>query len=383
MRFVKLNSLLASVALTSIVLAFGPAANAQAFQGGQNSSSDGDGVCHNCAAPYAQVPFSPPANFNPATASDAQLDAYGFPPRPDAKKNPGAYAQWLTVVTRPVTRIVPQLQATNVINGPEKIGSQGVASPTSAISGATSGNWSGYVITDNADPFKVAKTYIFGTFNVPTAQQAFGECSTTAVHSSEWVGLDGSGSNDVLQAGIKADATCKSSKTTATYAAWYEWFPESEIDIKNFDMHPGDLIYVYVWNTTTSHGHFFIEDQTTEKSASLSFVAPSGTTLKGNSAEWIVERPSINGKDATLTNYVYQAWLACHVLLANGTVYSPGLVNGGTSESLTMTDNNKKNISFADTTANNGLGYVNPSGNSSHWVGTDLWFFDEGSALSK
>jgi hypothetical protein len=366
-------------------IALGQDANAQtAYQNAPDQqiispAPDADSACPNCARPYAQVALAPPAGFDPVTASDAQLDAYGFPPRPDAKKNPGPYALWKTVVTRPVTRIVPELQATKAVNGPEKMAAEGPRAANAV--GGTSGNWSGYVVTAASDPFKADKTYIFATFTVPVAQQAFGKCSSSAVHASEWIGIDGSGSSDVLQAGIKTSATCKSGKTTGSYVAWYEWFPEFEIDIKNFHIYPGDLIYVYVWNTSATVGHYFLEDVTTNKTSSLSFKAPKNTRLKGNSAEWIVERPSINGKDATLANYIAQAWLACHVLLHNGTIYSPANVNGGQSESLTMSDGGK-DISFADTTANDGLTYVNPKGNTSFWTGTGLWFFDEGPALT-
>jgi hypothetical protein len=57
-------------------------------------------------------------------------------------------------------------------------------------------------------------------------------------------------------------------------------------------------------------------------------------------------------------------------------------VNGGQSESLTMTDDNK-DISFGDTTPNNALAYINPKGQQTYWSGTTLWFFDEGAALTK
>jgi hypothetical protein len=368
--------------LALLALSYG--ANAQFAASDQQILSyapDSDSACPNCAVPYAQIALAPPANFDPVTASDAQLDAYGFPPRPDAAKAPGAYALWQNVVTRPVTRIVPQLQATKAVNGPVKDMSAGQAA-ANGIVGSTSGNWSGYVVSDKSNPFKADKTYIFATITVPVAREAFGECSASAVHASQWVGIDGSGSNDVLQAGIKASATCKRGTTTASYVAWYEWFPESEIDIRNFVLHPGDLVYVYVWNVSATEGHYFIENATTGKSSSLAFKAPHGTSLIGDSAEWIVERPSIGGKDATLTNYISDPWLACHLLRAKKTLYSPVAANGGESESLTMTDN-KKNISFADTTANNGLAYVNPQGKETYWLGTTLWFFDEGSALKK
>ena len=355
---------------------FGHAASAQA-----SNDPDADFACKDCAQPYAEIPLVPPAHFDPVIASDVQLDAYGFPPRPNQAKAPGAYAIWKMVVTRSTARIVPQLQATKLVNGPVKMLTSG-HHPVGAVVGEKSGNWSGYVVTDNTNPFRADKTYIYASFTVPVAQQAFGRCSTSAVHSSAWIGIDGSGSKDVLQAGIRAGATCKSGKTTASYAAWYEWFPEDEIDIKNFDIHPGDLIFVYVWNTSATKAHYYLEDVTTNKASSLSFKAPKDTKLVGNSAEWILERPSIDGKDSTLTNYVNSAWIACHVLLADGTLYSPADVHGGKSESLTMTDDDK-DISFADTTPNNALTYMNPSGDTTYWTGTGLWFFDEGSALNK
>jgi Peptidase A4 family len=354
------------------------AAMAQAAQPG---APDADSVCRSCARPYAQVALRPPANFNPVTASDAQLDTYGFPPRPDAAKSPEAYADWKHVVTLPTTRIVPDLVATKVVNGPVKSLVKGQKA-ANGITGAKSGNWSGYVVSSGADPFKAAKTTIFATFVVPVARQAIGECSSASVHSSEWVGLDGSGSADVLQAGIRAGATCASGKTTATYAAWYEWFPESEIDIASFPIAAGDLIYVYVWNTSLTAGHYYLADVTQNKSTSLAFAAPKGTSLKGNSAEWIVERPSIGGKDSVLTNYTSDPWLSAHVLLNNGTLYSPTDANGGESESLTMMDGSTA-ISFADTTPNNALSYVAPTGASTFWPGAALWFFVEGSAASK
>jgi hypothetical protein len=43
-----------------------------------------------------------------------------------------------------------------------------------------------------------------------------------------WVGIDGAGSNDVLQAGVEADALCYYSYgypvTSTYYSAWFEWY---------------------------------------------------------------------------------------------------------------------------------------------------------------
>ena len=59
----------------------------------------------------------PPARFNPLTASDKELERYGFPPRPDAKKAPEAYRQWQKLVLVP-RKGNPKLQSTTIYDGP-------------------------------------------------------------------------------------------------------------------------------------------------------------------------------------------------------------------------------------------------------------------------
>ena len=86
------------------------------------------------------MPPSPPAGFNPLTASDAELDYYGFPPRPDAATAPGDYAFWAHIVTLPSKRVTPTFQQTNVYNGP----AQNLVTAGRSVNGATgshSNNW--------------------------------------------------------------------------------------------------------------------------------------------------------------------------------------------------------------------------------------------------
>lgn len=337
-----------------------------------------ESVCRDCARPHAISPPAPPAGFNPLAATDTQLAFYGFPPRPDPAKSPGAYAVWAKVVTLPVTRIVPQLQVTNIANGPARIIS--VSRPVAnGPTGTASKNWSGYVVQDPNNPFKTANTYIYSAFVVPIAQQAFGTCSSNWDYSSMWVGIDGWGSNDVLQAGVEADAQCSSNTTNPYYAAWYEWYPDNEVRLSNFPIAAGDVIYVYVWNTSTTSGNYYIANDTANVASSLSFSAPNGTVLQGNSVEWIVERPSINSNLATLTNYVADPWYYSHANNPSGAGYSPARAPTGTIYSVTMQVSGA-NVSRAFTSTNEGLTYVDPTGASAHYSGTALWFFDEGAA---
>jgi len=61
---------------------------------------------------------SPPVGFNPLTASDVELEQYGFPPRPP-QSDTAHHASWKRAAT--ATRVTPQLTPTNIYNGPAKI----------------------------------------------------------------------------------------------------------------------------------------------------------------------------------------------------------------------------------------------------------------------
>lgn len=344
-------------------------------------------VCLHCSAPNATAVPMPPRGFNPVTATDQQLSLFGFPPRPDATKASEAYVMWKKAMLAAPNRIVPKLQATNISNGPIKFaGNNAFAGANAADRSAralptavTSPNWSGYVVNNPMGPFKQAGTYVYGSFIVPSAQQANGACDGGWDDSSQWVGIDGYGSPDVLQAGIEADAYCANGMMQTFYSPWYEWYPFNEVRITNMFIGPGDLIYVYVWADSTTVGHYYIADQTTGQSSTLVFNAPSGTALKGNSIEWIVERPESNGTLTTLTNYTTDPWYGCHGLTKGTKLFSPGQPQAGTAYSVTMLDNSSNPISYGLMAPNNALTYVGP-GAQNTMPGSALWFFDEGSA---
>ena len=133
---------------------------------------------------------------------------------------------------------------------------------------------------------------------MPHATQAPGTCNSTWDYSFEWVGFDGWTSSDVLQAGTEADANCSST----LYSFWYEWYPFAETRI-SFTISPGDDVEVEVWYTTTSpYGHAQWFNATTATATSVGFNPPSGTNYVGNSAEWVVERPTVGGLLSDLAN---------------------------------------------------------------------------------
>lgn len=308
--------------------------------------------------PGVTTSLHPPDGFNPLNASDEELARFGFPPRPDAQAAPKAYGTWQRAMVASKERLTPQLELTEMFSGPNR---KHPVQNSEAGTG-TSDNWSGSVDFSGATSYNSTTTfyYILAEYVVPVARQAYGACTGGWDYSVQWVGIDGDGSNDVLQAGTQADAYCSGSTTSTYYSAWYEWFPNSWTVISNFAVSPGDDMFVEVWHTSATQGYAYLVNYNTNQSVEIGFKAPSGTSLKGNSAEWIVERPEIGGALATLTNYISDYFSDGYAYTENGTEYIPG---SASALQLTMLDNSGNPISYPSL-----LGT------------TAVWFQDEGSA---
>jgi Peptidase A4 family len=309
--------------------------------------------------PGATTTAPPPEGFNPLTASDSELEYYGYPPRPDQSEAPKAFASWQKAMKASNKRITPVLQVTNNFAGPAKVKADSAA-PANG-SAAASYNWSGYVNTNGVTSYSQSSFYyIIGDYVVPVARQAYSKCDGGWDYSVTWVGIDGWGSGDVLQAGNEADAYCSGSSKATYYSAWYEWYPYGWTRITNLPITPGDDLFVEVWSTSSTAGHAYLVNYNTDQYVIINFPAPPGTHLVGNSAEWIVERPGVGGGLATLANYISDYFSDAYAYNFAYSGVDPGHAG---SFPVTMLDNSGKAIS-----------YPTPLGVNA------IWLQDEGSA---
>jgi hypothetical protein len=280
-------------------------------------------------APGITAAAEPPAWLNPLTASDEDLAAFGFPPRPDAQGAPEIYKSWQRAMAASKRSIIPELQRTDISHGPAQI-------KYLENSTATSNNWSAVVVESGASSYntKTSFSIVQAEYVVPMASQAFGACTGSWDRSSSWVGIDGasgSGAKDLFQAGTEADASCVNGIKSQEYYAWFEWVPDKPnlaVKLNGLPVSAGDDIFVQVWNTSATHGYVYIVNETTNEYLNLSVPAPSGTTLVGNSAEWVVERPLPAGNCstcfATLTNYTLDYFSNSAAKTHAGSTYAPG-----------------------------------------------------------
>ena len=152
-------------------------------------------------------------------------------------------------------------------------------------------NWSGYALTGSAF------TGVTGTFNVPVPLEPFACLQETSV----WVGLDGVGTADLLQAGVDESsfAVAPSSSNPwypptdpctgrAHVYAWWEDLPSAEVRLK-LPVNVGDDMTVSIFKMSPGWWALAVHDLTTGHSFAL--VQRYGGPQ--TSVEWVVETPEV------------------------------------------------------------------------------------------
>jgi len=275
MNFSLAKKLSPSVLGAGVLLALAGAAQAQ--------STPDQIPIHLPSGLEAIVYASVPEGFEPTTATDEQLEEYGFPRRPDAS-NAEMLALWTRVVhTKRVT--------TDLVEQPGRYHRPVQDKTTQLTKGnvtGTSGNWSAVELKKTNADF----TTVVGYFAVPSvASQTAG---TANAYSSIWVGLDGDGTSDLIQDGTESDWI----GGKAVYDAWVEVLPAAETVLTGLKVAAGDAIFTitqYVVTGGKAVAQFTVADLNTNKNVSTSIAFPANLKFTGTSAEWVVERTEVNG----------------------------------------------------------------------------------------
>lgn len=234
----------------------------------------------------------------------------GYPVRPDAKRAPEALATWLRAVTRPVRIVNPRLAARPEVHH---------VAPADASNRENAANWSGFELRGAAGSYDLVE----GEWYVPAVSSE----SNNTTYSSFWIGLDGDGTSDLWQAGT--EQTIEDIEVLGlhfdftSYYAWSEFLPRQATEevIPNFSVNPGDLMYSQVWvgnqgqspSLSGSYAIAIVENLSHSESATLyqcRGVAAlpfclnlNQVNIGGSEAEWIMERPAVNGSLPDLADY--------------------------------------------------------------------------------
>ena len=268
-----------------------------------------------CGNGVAAVTLTPAAGFDPLTATDDELEANGLPTRPaDAADLP----TWTGYVTAPrKATACPTESADHTTGGPavtEDIvtGADGDANPdvdvdtptlmidpyssdddalgvdSSATGEQHSANWAGNVATGHT------YTWAHATWKVP---RAYIPADDKEYFSSSWVGIGqgDSKSRPLAQDGSDSDGH---NGVYSSYSIWWEMYPQNHAQVVSHDVYFGDTIYSSV-KLVTDKAWFSIMDETSHEGGLYTY--SSGSFGPDGTAEWIFERPSIDGYYPHLT----------------------------------------------------------------------------------
>lgn len=263
--------------------------------------------------------FRPPSTFDPLTAENSELQKFGFPPRPAEGPHLARYQHVINRLKGKFNYVVPTLRVnTDRFHGPRQ--------RTAAAGTETSTNWSGGVVyAPSGQSFGwIQGDWVIPDVDAPTENEWY--------YCANWIGIDGDGSGDVCQAGVECDVYRSGSAVTRNIYPWWEWFPLPEVQLTNFPVNPGDLVTALLCGSGATTATIYFTNRTTGVSTSLGFNAPQGTTLTGNSAEWVVEAPSVGGQQSAMADYGQVFFSVCEASATGGTI------NGGTGNNMNMTD---------------------------------------------
>lgn len=152
-------------------------------------------------------------------------------------------------------------------------------------------SWAGYIISQSFNP-DFAVSAIESSWIVP-------KINTSAAngYSSAWIGIGGQLDRTLIQVGTEHDLI----GGQESYHAWYEMLPDYSVKIKEVTIKPGDTIYASLALADPAKNKWSIHliDITNGQSFSIS-VHYNSTRSSG---EWIMERPTVNGEIAPLSDF--------------------------------------------------------------------------------
>jgi hypothetical protein len=115
------------------------------------------------------------------------------------------------------------------------------------------------------------------------------------------------------------------------------------VRISGLPITPGDDLFVEVWHTSSTQGYAYMVNYNNNQAVEVGFTAYPGYPLVGNSAEWVVERPSVGGSLANLTNYIMDPFWDAYAETESYTFYD---IDEATP--VDMLDNNSHVISYPE-----------------------------------
>ncbi|HKD25844.1 MAG TPA: G1 family glutamic endopeptidase [Xanthobacteraceae bacterium] len=254
----------------------------------------------------------PPADFDGLSATDAQLDQYGLPARPDQEAEPELFQYWTWLLGEPFNMVTPEFLTPSGGAPPAPVDQAGRSSRRNVPGRENSRNWSGlYIVPPRPNKFvHVVGSWLVPQPSVPPVLPEGAGPHHDEYRSSTWIGIDGHRrypKSSMPQIGTSQFIKADGGNISVATGAWWQWwsldaqFPpqnanNAPVPITNFPVAVGDEISAGLTVEPTGDVHFYIKNQTTGLFTTFVVLAPGPILPLGSTAEWIMERPTVVGE---------------------------------------------------------------------------------------
>ena len=160
--------------------------------------------------------------------------------------------------------------------------------------------WSGYIVASDMQNRSPVVSSISASWTVPEVKP-----SEKMTFSGVWVGIGGYGEESLIQTGTEQEYL----NGRPVYYAWYEMLPDYLVRIPDIHVQPGDTITasIRLVNENANTWSITIRDVTRGEQFKKTVVYNSSML----SAEWVVERPKVNGTVSTLADFGNVTFTEC------------------------------------------------------------------------
>ena len=160
--------------------------------------------------------------------------------------------------------------------------------------------WSGYIVASDMQNRTPVISSVSASWTVPEVK-----LSENNTFAGLWVGIGGYGEETLIQAGTEQE--CINGRFA--YYAWYELLPDYLIRIPNLRVQPGDTITASISLVNENASTWSIEMSDATRSEQFKKVVVYNSSRL--TAEWIVERPKVNGTVSTLADFGNATFTEC------------------------------------------------------------------------
>jgi hypothetical protein len=160
--------------------------------------------------------------------------------------------------------------------------------------------WSGYIVASDMQNRTPVISTVSASWTVPAVRP-----SENNTFAGVWLGIGGYGEETLIQTGTEQEYI----NGHPSYHAWYELLPDYLISIPSLRIRPGDTITASISLVNENASTWSIElSDVTQGEHFKKVVVYNSSRL---SAEWIVERPKVNGTTSTLADFGNVTFTEC------------------------------------------------------------------------